>query len=496
MTIAEDARAVDAVGDGPARPASDSPLEGRPARALIPTLLVAAFVVILNETTLNVALTRIMDDLGITERLAQWLTTAFMLTMAVVIPATGWLLERLGTRRAYLAGLGVFSLGTLVCLLSPTIEVLLAGRVLQASGTAVMMPLLMTTLMQVVPANRRGAVMGNVSMVISVAPAVGPTLSGLLLQFGSWRLIFAVVLPIALLMLALGAWKLVDVSEPSGNRLDAWSLPLSLVGFGGLVYGLSLVGDAAAPVFEAPLALGVGVFALGAFVARQLVLQRRDAALLDLRMFAIPTFSVALVLLALAMMGLFGTIITLPLLLQRAYGMAPLTVGLLMLPGGVLMGLLGPVVGRLYDRFGPRVLLVPALAVVAGVFALFSTLTPSTPPWFILACHLAMSASFAFIFTSLFTTALGALPPRLYSYGSAGVGTVQQVAGAAGTALFVTVFAAQTAAAQAAGASGQAALLAGARWGFLGAGAVMTAAAIVALFLRRPDGDAAPPVGH
>ena len=496
MTITQDERAVDAVGARPGHAASEGRPEARASRALIPLLLVAAFVVILNETTLNVALTRIMDDLGITERLAQWLTTAFMLTMAVVIPTTGWLLERLGTRRAYLTGLSVFSLGTLVCLLSPTIEVLLAGRVLQASGTAVMMPLLMTTLMQVVPAHRRGAVMGNVSMVISVAPAVGPTLSGVLLQFGSWRLIFAVVLPIALLMLALGAWKLIDVSEPSGNQLDAWSLPLALLGFGGLVYGLSLVGDATAAPFAAPLALGLGASGLAAFVVRQLILQRRDAALLDLRMFAIPTFSVALTLMALAMMGLFGTIITLPLLLQRAFGMAPLTVGLLMLPGGVLMGLLGPVVGRLYDRYGPRVLLVPALAVVAAVFALFSTLTLLTPAWFVLVLHLTMSASFAFIFTSLFTTALGSLPPRLYSYGSAGVGTIQQVAGAAGTALFVTVFAMQTAVAQAGGASEQAALLAGARWGFLGAGAVMTAAAIVALFLRRPETDAAAPALH
>ena len=474
-----------------------APTPATPARAgssLIGVLLVAAFVVILNETAMNVALTRIMDDLHITERLAQWLTTAFMLTMAVVIPVTGWLMQRLGTRRAYVAALGLFCLGTLICLVAPQIGILLAGRVVQASGTAIMMPLLMTTLMQVVDPAHRGRVMGNVSMVISVAPAVGPTLSGVLLQVGSWRLIFGVVLPIAAAMLVLGALKLTDVTDDESPAFDAASLPLAVAGFGGLVYGLSLVGDATVAFWEPYLALGVGVAGLVAFVARQLVLQKRDAALLDLRTFTFPTFTLSLLLMALAMMGLFGTIITLPLLLQRAFGMAPLQVGLLMLPGGVLMGVLGPVVGRLYDRVGPRVLLVPALAVVAVVFAMLSTLRTDTPSWVILACHLAMSAAFAFIFTSLFTTALGALPSRLYSYGSASVGTIQQVAGAAGTALFVTVFTSQSAAAQASGASPQASLLAGSHWGFLGAGAVMTAAAITAAFLRPApvDGGEAP----
>ena len=463
---------------------------------VLPILLVAAFVVILNETAMNVALTRIMDDLHIAERLAQWLTTAFMLTMAVVIPTTGWLIERLGTRRAYVAALGLFSLGTLICLVSPTIGVLLAGRVVQASGTAIMMPLLMTTVMQTVDPAHRGRVMGNVSMVISVAPAVGPTMSGLLLQFGSWRLIFGAVLPIALAMLSLGRRRLTDVSESSGAQLDAASIPLAVLGFGGLVYGLSLVGDATAAPWELGVALGVGTTALLAFVVRQLLLQRRDAALLDLRTFTHAGFSIGLGLMALAMMGLFGTIITLPLLLQRAFGMTPLQVGLLMLPGGALMGVLGPFVGRLYDRLGPRVLVGPALTVVAGVFAALSSLSTATPWWFILACHLVMSASFAFIFTCLFTTSLGALPPHLYSYGSASVGTIQQLAGAAGTALFVTIFTMQAGVARDAGASEAASLLAGSHWGFVGASAMMAVAAVASLLLRHDPDAAAPAPMH
>lgn len=459
----------------------------RPASpGVIPILLVAAFVVILNETTMNVALSSIMSDLGITERTAQWLTTAFMLTMAVVIPVTGWLLDRLPTRRMFALAMSLFSLGTLACAVAPSFTFLVLGRVVQATGTAIMMPLLMTTIMQLVEREHRGRVMGNVSMVISVAPAVGPTLSGVILQAASWRGIFWVVLPIALLMLVLGYRRLTDVGETKATPLDLVSVPLTLLAFGPLVYGLSLVGSDEVEVWVPMLAIGIGVGGLAAFMGRQFVLQSRDAALLDLRTFSHPTFTVAVVVMSIAMMALFGTIIMLPLILQRAFGLEPLQVGLMLLPGGIAMGLLSPVVGRLYDRYGPRVLVVPASVVVMGVFAFFATITIATPWWAITLGHVVMSVSFAAMFTPLFTVALGSLPRALYSHGSAVVGTVQQVAGATGTAVFVTVFAMQSAAAAPAAASEEEAMLAGARWAFMAAGAIWTAAVVAGLFLKRP----------
>ncbi len=458
-----------------------------PHRSIIAILLVAAFVVILNETTMNVALSSIMTDFGVTERIAQWLTTGFMLAMAVIIPITGWLIDRLTIRQLFGAAMTLFSIGTLICAIAPTFELLLTGRIVQASGTAIMMPLLMTTIMRLVPPSSRGAIMGTISMVISVAPAVGPTLSGVLIQLGSWRYVFATMLPIALAMLVLGLWKLQNAGETKRTPLDPWSVLLTVVGFGPLVYGLSMFGDATAPFWEAPLAVGIGLGGLIAFVARQLHLQRSDAALLDLRTFTFPTFTVALLMMALGMMALFGSIIMLPLLLQKAYGLEPLHVGLMMLPGGLAMGVLGPIVGRLYDRVGPRPLVIPASFVVLGVFVFFSSMTLQTPWWLVMLGHVAMSLSFAFIFTPLFTVSLGSLPKRFYSHGSAVVGTIQQVAGAAGTALFVTVFAMQTQVAHDAGAADAAALLAGSHWAFLGAGAVWTAAVVAAFFLRKPD---------
>ncbi len=451
---------------------------------VLAVLLVGAFVVILNETALNVALSRIMTDLGIDERTAQWLTTGFMLTMAVVIPVTGWLMERLHTRTVFLLAMSLFSLGTLIAALGWGFPGLLAGRLVQASGTAIMMPLLMTTVMELVPSGQRGRVMGTISLVISAAPAIGPTMSGLILQFLPWRFVFALVLPIALAILFVGLRQVPNLNETVAVRLDALSIPLAALGFGGLVYGLSQVGSTNAAGME--IALGCGVVGLGLFVWRQLVLQRTDAALLDLRTFTHPVFSTAIAVMGIAMAVLFGTIIALPLILQQVLHAEPLFVGLLTLPGALLMGLLGPVVGRLYDRIGPRWLMVPGSLFVLGSFGLFAQVSTTTPWWELLVAHMLLSLGLACLFTPLFTISLGSLPPHLYGHGSATVGTVQQVAGAAGTALFVTVMA-SVASRQPAGTSAEAALAAGARASFLSVGALWLVGVVAIWVLRKPE---------
>jgi DHA2 family lincomycin resistance protein-like MFS transporter len=473
MTVADQTRTV-----------TDSARLPAESVRVLAVLLVGAFVVILNETALNVALSRIMLDLAIDERTAQWLTTGFMLTMAVVIPITGWVMERLPTRAVFTLAMSLFSIGTLIAALGWGFPSLLAGRVVQASGTAIMMPLLMTTVMELVPSGQRGRVMGTISLVISAAPAIGPTMSGVILQFLPWRFVFALVLPIALAILVVGLRQVPNLNEPVRVRLDAISVPLTALGFGGLVYGLSQVGSQNTTGME--VALAVGVLGLGLFVWRQLVLQRTDSALLDLRTFSHPIFATTIAVMAIAMAVLFGTIIALPLLLQQVLHAEPLFVGLLLLPGALLMGVLGPVVGRLYDRVGPRWLLVPGSLAVLGSFGLFTQVSPSMPWWELLAAHMLLSLGLAFLFTPLFTIALGSLPPHLYGHGSAVVGTVQQVAGAAGTALFVTVMS-TVATAQPAGTGAELALATGARTAFLVVGGLWLLAIAGVAFLRKPE---------
>jgi DHA2 family lincomycin resistance protein-like MFS transporter len=456
-------------------------------RLVINLLLVATFVVILNETFMAVAIPRLMRDLDVTAGAVQWLTTAFLLTVSVVIPVTGFLLQRMNTRPIFLLAMSLFALGTLIATLASNLEVLILARVTQASGTAIMVPLLMTTVMTLAPPQTRGKTMGFISTVISVAPAIGPTISGVILNYLSWRWMFILVLPIALGALALGARRIQNVTTPHHARLDGVSVALSALAFGGLVYGLSNLGVRATPgMLPAGIWIAVGAVFLAVFIFRQISLQRTGYPLLDLRTFESRNFTVSVVLMAIMMMALFGTIILLPIYLQNVLGLSTLQTGLLLLPGGLLMGLLGPHVGRLYDKMGPIKLMVPGVIVVSAVLWAMTLLGPTTWAGNILAGHVVMSVGFAFLFTPLFTASLSAVKPSLYSHGSAVIGTVQQVAGAAGVALFVALMSARATTLAAHGFGPVDALSGGVRAGFL-CGAIISLFAVACVFfLRRP----------
>ena len=474
--------------DAAANPAADTAL-------VLRILVLSTFVVILNETIMVNAIPRLMRDFAVPATSAQWLSTAFMLTMAVVIPTTGWFLQRVTTRTAYAAAMGLFLTGTALAAAAPTFGVLLGARVVQASGTAVMMPLLMTTMMTLVPVHERGKVMGNVTLVMSVAPAMGPAVSGLLLQLGSWRLIFAVVLPIAGVTSVLGLRALVDVGEPVASRIDVASVVLSALGFGALVYGLSGLGEGSrADHAVSPLLVaGVGAAALVAFGLRQISLQRKGSPLLDLRTLTFGPFSVALALMCACFMAMMGAMILLPLYLQDVLRLSTLMTGLLLMPGGLVMGLLGPVVGRAYDRLGAPKLVVPGAIAMAVTLALFTRVTPHTSPWLVLADHVVLMVSLALVFTPVFTSGLSVLPPHLYAHGSAVLGSLQQVAAAAGTAVVVSVMAGRAATATSGGAAPLDALSSGVRWGF-GVGAVLALAAVAIAFAVRTPATAEAPV--
>ncbi|MEU4741929.1 DHA2 family efflux MFS transporter permease subunit [Actinosynnema sp. NPDC023658] len=425
---------------------SSPPALNRGDRAVIGVLLVATFVVILNETIMGVALPVLLSELHVTAAVGQWLTAGFLLTMSVVIPITGYLIQRVPTRVLYGVAMSLFSAGTLIAALAPGFPVLLAARVVQACGTAIMLPLLMTTVMTLVPPARRGAVMGNISIVISVAPAIGPTVSGVLLDVFNWRAMFWVVLPISVITLLLGLRWVTRIGEASSAPIDVLSVVLSVFGFGGLVYGLSSIGQTGGGSSVALwVSLAVGVLGVVAFVLRQVSLQRRERALLDLRTFKFRTFTLASALMMVMMGLLLGVVTILPIYTQNVLGLDPLATGLLLLPGGLLMGLLSPFVGRLYDRVGPRVLLIVGTVATSGALWFATTFDASTPTALVLVFHLVLSLGLAFSFTPLFSSGLGALPARLYSHGSAIFSTTQQLAAAAGVALLVSVMSAEAA---------------------------------------------------
>ncbi|MFK0401706.1 MDR family MFS transporter [Microbacterium sp. NPDC090225] len=472
-----------------------APADGTIARSdmrVIWLLLVAAFVAILNETTMGIAIPHLNTDLGIPPELGQWLTSAFMLTMAVVIPTTGFILQRFTTRQVFIAAMISFSLGTLVSLIAPGFAVLLVGRVIQAVGTGIMMPLLMTTIMNVVPPQSRGRMMGRVGMVISLAPATGPVLAGAVLEVFNWRALFAIILPIALIALGMGIRWMTNLGETRRMPLDVVSIPLAALGFGGIVFGISQLGGegAGAGATTGVVALVVGVVSLGLFVWRQLVLQRVDDALLDLRVFRSTNFTFSVIIMSILALSMFGTLTLLPQYLQNVVGLESFSAGLILLPGSVLMGLLGPIMGRVYDARGTRPLLIPGTILVSAALFFYSTVSEHTEWWVLVIVQAVMSVGLAMSFTPLFSASLGSLQRSLYSHGSAVLNTMQQVAGAAGVAVLLVTYSAILHTGEEQGLSTALAGAPGARMAFLIAAIISLAAVALSPFVRKPADDA------
>lgn len=401
-------------------------------------LLAAAFMAILNETVMSVAIPVVKADLNISATTAGWLTTSFLLTMAVVIPVTGFLIASVRFRTLFAISQGLFVVGTLIGAFAPGFAILLLARVVQASGTAVLLPLLMTTVLNVVPEHERGRMMGRMSVVIAVAPAIGPTVSGLILEIANnnWHALFDTMLPLGLIVLVVGVILVPNIEENSAKPIDILSVFLSAGAFGPLVYALSRVGAEFSLIDGILCAAGIVLLVL--FIMRQRRLAPRNRALLDLRTFRTKSFTLSTTILTLGFMLMFGVIIILPLYLNLR-GVDVKTIGLIVMPGPLIMGLMGPTVGRLFDTYGPRPLAIPGSIILAlGLFGL-GFISASTPLWWIVACHIVFEIGLGLLFTPLFTFGLGDLPKNLYPDGSAILNTLQQVAGAVGTALFVAL---------------------------------------------------------
>lgn len=459
-----------------------------PAKVVInlSILVLGAMVMILNETSLSVALPTIMADFGIPATSAQWLLTGFMLTMAVVIPTTGFLIERLTTRQIFLASTGLFLVGTVVAALAPSFVVLLLGRVLQAGGTALMIPTLMTVAMTLVPPQRRGTVMGIISVVISVAPALGPTVGGAILNRFTWHVIFWAMVPLMALILVAGLWRLSNVGASREVPLDGLSVVLSAVAFGGLVYGLSSIEKMLNGGAWVEMAVSIiGAVGLILFILRQRRLALDDRALMDLRPFRVRNFTLAVIILLVSFGLMLGMVTVLPIYLQTTLGATAFATGLAVMPGGILQAFLSPFVGRIFDSLGPRPLMIPGSLFMVVSLWLMATLGESSTLWMVVGMHVLFSLGMCLMMTPLMTTALSSLPEKLYSHGSAIMNTFQQLAGAMGTAFLVVFLTRGTSAGTEAGLSPAAATAQGTHWAFLFAGIAGIAIAVLAPLLKR-----------
>lgn len=418
----------------PAPPASPKHLTG-----ILGSLALAAFLMILNETVLTVALPSIMADLQISAAAGQWLTTGFLLTMSVLIPTTGFLLQRFSTRDLFIFALSSFLCGTVIAIFAPSFVFLLIARVIQASGTAIVLPLLMTTTLSLVPTHKRGAVMGLNSIVISVGPAIGPTVSGAIVNAFSWHAIFIAMAPLALVILGLG---LAFIKLPAQTRklpVDVLSVILSAIAFGFLVYGISSLESAGQNPALTAAGFAIGLVGLALFVIRQVKLTGQGRELLNLTPFANRTFTLSVLLIMIAMGTLLGTVVLVPIILESGAGVSTLSIGMMLLPGGLLQAVVAPVFGRVYDRFGPRPVLIPGAAMLALGQWLYVAVDEHTELWIFMLNHIVFSIGLALLMTGLLSSALATVQPRLYGHGSAIFNTGQQLGGAIGTTAFITV---------------------------------------------------------
>ncbi|WP_394281157.1 MDR family MFS transporter [Corynebacterium sp.] len=453
---------------------------------VISVLALTTFVMMLNETALSVALPSIMAEFDVTAAVAQWLLTGVLLTMAIMMPMTGWILDRFSTRAVYFFAVVAFLLGSVIAAISPTFPILLGGRVLQAIGTAILLPLQMTVVMTVVPPKLRGTIMGVIAIVMAVGPALGPTFAGAVMAVSTWHTTFWVMAVLVAIAAAFAGWKLRNVGELKRAPLDVLSVVLSAIAFGGLVYGLSSVGVLidGGPGSGAVIAITVaGAVGLALFVWRQIALAPRGRALLDLTPLRVGNFVVAIVVIVLFQAAMLGMANTLPLYLQGALLTTALVAGLASLPGGLVETVISPIAGALYDRVGPRPLVIPGTIIGAGALLWMGTVDEHSPVWLLVTQYTIFGVAMALSLTPLMTTALSSLPASIYSHGSAILNTLLQLAGAAGIAVMIAIFGYVSDA----GGGTRAAQGEGAATAFLTCGGILVIAVIVALFLRKPE---------
>ena len=406
---------------------------------IIGALALAAFLMITNETVLTVALPAIMADMDISASAGQWLTTGFLVTMSVVIPTTGYLLQRFSSRSLFIFALSSFLVGTMIAIFAPSFAFLLLARVIQAIGTAIVLPLLMTTTLSLVPVHKRGMVMGLNSIVISVGPAVGPTVSGAIVHAWGWHYIFVLMAPLAVITLILG---IIFIKLPSTARklpVDIFSVILSALAFGLLVYGIASIEKASENMGLTVATFVVGLASLALFIKRQIRLTREGKELLNLTPLASRNFTFAIVLIMIAFGTLLGTIMMVPIILESGKGISALAIGMMLLPGGVAQAIVSPIFGRIYDKHGPRPVLIPGAIMLALGQWMYVTVTTETELWMFMINHIVFSTGLALLMTGLMSSAMASVNPRLYGHGSAIFNTGQQLGGAIGTTIFITV---------------------------------------------------------
>jgi drug resistance transporter, EmrB/QacA subfamily len=413
-------------------------IDGKPYSRifLIIVLLIGAFCTILNQTLLATALPDIMKDFKITAATGQWLTTAFLLMNGIMIPVTALLINKISSRTLYIASMTIFLLGTILAAIAPNFSILLIGRIVQASGAGIMMPLMQTIFLLIFPREKRGMAMGLAGLVIAFAPAIGPTLSGWIVDTYTWRDLFYMIIPITVIVIVLAFVAMKKVVPLTNPKIDFLSIILSTVGFGGLLYGFSVVGNDGWSSVAVISWLIIGAVFVALFIWRQLAMKE---PMLELRVFKSPIFTLSVAISSFVMMAMIGAELVLPLYIQNVRGESAFHSGLMLLPGAIVMGMMSPVTGMIFDRIGARKLAITGIFVLTAGTVPFMFLTDHTSIISIVISYAIRFLGISMVMMPITTAGMNALSNTMMSHGTAANNTIRTVAGSIGTAILVSV---------------------------------------------------------
>ena len=397
-------------------------------------LLLGGFVSMLNETALNITFSTIMSQFHILAGTVQWLTTIYVLVSGIVFLISAFLIERFSTRKLFLSAMVFLIIGTIVSFFSTNFPVLFAGRLIQAIGTGIVVPLIFNTVLILIPREKRGLVMGLVSLVILSAPMIAPVLMGFLMGFMDWHWFFLMVLAFFIVITVLGLSFLRNVTETTHPKLDILSVILATVGFSGIITGFSGLGDYGLSL-NVTVPLIIGVAGLIFFVIRQLTMEQ---PLLDFHVFKYPFFTIGIIINVINVMIVFAAVVILPIYLQNGLGTTSLVASLVMLPASVLNCLLPLISGHIYDKRGPRIVISSGLAIMCISLIFLSNLSASTTLTTVLIINCGVYVGSALLMSPNQTNTLGNLDSKHYASGSAIMTALQQMGGAIGSSLFVS----------------------------------------------------------
>ncbi len=398
-------------------------------------MLFGGLIAILNQTLLAPALPSIMKEMQVDAATAQWLTTGFMLVNGIMIPVTAYLLDRFTTRKLFFISMGVFTLGTFIAGISTSFPVILLARILQAAGAGVMMPMGQTIMLWTLPKKYRGVGMGMIGLVMGFAPAVGPVIAGFVIDAFNWHMLFYGITPLAILTIVVAYFYLENLGETSNPKLDIPSVILSTLGFGGLLYSFSSIGSYGFNL-EVMITMAVGAIALFCFIHRQL---HMDEPLLNVRVLSNHKFMVSVVLTMLINAALVVGGILNPIYIQTIRGYSASVSGLIMLPASIVMAVMSPISGRLFDKFGPRVLAIPGLIIVTIFTLPMATMDENTSIFYLAFVYTVRMIGLSLVNMPINTWGINALENRVIAHGTAIANTFRQVAGSLGTAVLITV---------------------------------------------------------